>query len=164
MAVGKFIAVVAGIGAVGAGVAGVAGQDHTTRNDEGEITEGGEIGAFRIRIGDCIVGTLDGEFESADAVPCTSPHESEVYAAFMMSYPADAAYPGEAAVVDAASDGCFDRFEPFVGQPYESSIFDFGAMYPSEGSWDGLDDREVLCLISNYDGTLKTGTAHNAGR
>ena len=43
------------------------------------------------------------------------------------------------------------------------SIFECsGAISPSEGSWDELDDREVLCLISNYDGTMKTGTAKNA--
>ena len=49
-----------------------------------------------------------------------------------------------------------------MGLEYEESSFEFGAVYPTKDSWDELDDREVLCVISNYDGSMKTGTAQNA--
>jgi hypothetical protein len=163
MALGKIVgAGVAGLGLVGVGYAGLAGQDETTRNDAGEVVEGGELGAFRIRVGDCFVDTLEGSFEAVDAVPCSQPHKSEVYAAFMLPGDGDAAFPGEASVQAGAEQGCYDRFTRFVGVAFESSIYGFGTITPTEVSWDDLDDREVLCMISLYDGSLKTGSAENA--
>lgn len=75
----------------------------------------------------------------------------------------DGVYPGEASVTEAAGNGCYNAFEPFVGHEYETSIYDLSYLYPSSESWDQLDDREVLCLMDNYDGTKKTGSAANTG-
>jgi hypothetical protein len=150
--------VAAGLGLVGIGYAGLGGQDNTTRNDTGEIVEGGELGAFRIRLGDCFRDTIGSEIESVDAVPCSGPHMYEVYGAFNL--PGDE-YPGVAAVNERADQGCYDRFGTFVGIEYEFSKYDFGSITPTPESWAELDDREILCLISNYDGTSKTGSARN---
>jgi hypothetical protein len=100
--------------------------------------------------------------EAVDAVPCTQPHLFEVYAAFNLAYDTDDPYPGQPVVDELTDDGCYDRFIEFVGLEYEESSFEFGAVYPTKDSWDELDDREVLCVISNYDGSMKTGTAQNA--
>jgi len=162
MGLGRAIggAAVAGLGLVGVGYAGLGGQDNTTRDDAGEIVDGGEIGAFRIQVGDCLGGLDEGIFESAEGLPCTEPHQYEVYFAFNLE---DGPFPGDSAVAAEADDRCYDAFTPFVGSAYEESIYGFTSLMPTEGSWEELDDREVLCIVGNYDETLKTGSARNTG-
>jgi Septum formation len=146
----------AGLGLVGAGYLGTAGQDETVRDEAGQVVEGGELGAFRIRLGDCIdVGDAT-DIESVQGIPCDQPHEAEVYHAFNLP---GSEWPGDAAVDEVAADGCYASFEPFVGEPYETSRYDFRTITPSEASWDEFDDREVLCLVTNYDRTPKQGSA-----
>ena len=135
MAIGRVVAgVAAGLGLVGAGYAGLAGEDNTTRDNSGQVVEGGELGAFRIRVGDCFVDPLAGStFEAVDAVPCTQPHMFEVYAAFNLAYGTDDPFPGQSVVDDLTSDGCYTRFTPFVGLQYEESIFEIGSVVSDQG-------------------------------
>src|SRR5262245_50679574 len=107
---GAIAAGAAGLGLVGAGVVqGIAGEDHTTRDEAGEVVEAGEVGAFRIQLGDCIESIAPtGEFESVTAVPCSEPHTAEVYAAFNLLADVDAAFPGAAAVSTEADEGCYN--------------------------------------------------------
>lgn len=142
---------------VGAGYLGSA-DDNTTRDDSGNIVASGEVGAFSIKLGDCLNGATTGLIESMEGVPCSTPHDVEAYHVFNMP---DGVYPGDAAVSDIAGDACFEAFEPFVGHPYETSIYDISSLSPSLESWNQLGDREVLCLMDNYDGTKKTGSARN---
>ena len=163
MGLGKIVGTtVAGLGLVGVGFAGIAGQDDTTRDEAGAIVEGGDLGAFRIRVGDCMGGGLGDLVESVDGVPCDQLHEFEVYHAFNVPEGADG-YPGDAAIEDAAFTGCYDAFAPFVGETYEQSLYGINTLAPTEESWDELDDREVLCLIGFYDGSKKTGSARGTG-
>lgn len=151
---------IAGLGLVGAGYLGTAGQDETVRDASGQVIEGGELGAFRIRLGDCIdLGTAT-EFESVRGIPCDQPHGGEVYHAFMLS---GQEWPGDASIEVQAGDGCYAQFEAFIGAPYESSIYDFSVITPTQATWDEFDDREVLCVVEHYDGTPKQGTARGAG-
>ncbi|MDH4279326.1 MAG: septum formation family protein [Acidimicrobiia bacterium] len=162
MGIGRAAAgVVAGLGLVGMGYAGLAGQDETTRSDDGAIMEEGELGAFRIRLGDCIEGAFDGEVESVQGVPCDGPHMLEAYHAFNLP---EGSYPGDLTVGELADDGCYAAFEPWVGMSYEESVYGFSSLTPTEGSWNGVDDREVLCFVGNYDDTPKTGTAYQTRR
>ena len=163
MGIGRLVGgAVAGLGLVGLGYTGLGGQDATTRDDDGAIVESGEIGAFRIKLGDCLNGQTTGLIESMEGVPCSSPHDVEVYYAFNLP-DGDGSYPGDTATGEAAGDGCYNAFAGFVGHPYETSIYGFTTLSPSAESWDQLDDREVLCLIGNYDETKKTGSARNTG-
>lgn len=165
MGIGRMLAggAVAGLGLVGAGYAGLAGEDNTTRADDGAIIGEGEIGAFRIRLGDCLEATPAGEVETATGVPCSQPHADEVYHAFIVAE-SDGQWPGQAAIDQQADDGCLAAFEPFVGTAYEDSVYGIGYFTPTEGSWTELDDREILCLINNYDGSVKTGSARNTAQ
>jgi hypothetical protein len=134
--------------------------DDTTRDDTGSIVEGGDIGAFSIQIGDCIGADVGVEVESVQGVPCDSPHQYEVYHRFEIASE-DSVYPGQSVIDTEAEQGCLAAFEGFVGLSYEASIYDFATLTPTVESWDELDDREVLCMIGNLDGTPKTGTAQN---
>ena len=78
-------------------------------------------------------------------VPCSEPHDSEIYAAFELT---QSAYPGEETTQGKADALCLPAFEEFVGEPYLESRFDFAYYYPTEESW-ASGDREVLCVI--YD-------------
>ena len=159
MGLGKIVGgTVAGLGLVGLGFAGIAGQDNTTRDETGAIVEGGELGAFRIRIGDCIGGEMGDLVESVEGVPCDQLHEFEVYHAFNIPE-GDNGYPGDASIEEQAYIGCYDAFAPFVGATYEESLYGFNTLTPTKEGWEELDDREVLCLIGFYDGSLKIGTA-----
>lgn len=152
---------VAGLGLVGASYLGLAGEDNTTRDETGAVVEGGEVGAFRIQLGDCLLDSPDGDFESIEAVPCDESHQSEVYAAFNVPFSEIAAFPGRDSIRAAADDGCLAEFEAFVGRSYELSVYGISSITPTEGSWDEFDDREVLCLVSNFDGTPKVGSARD---
>ncbi|MFW2336512.1 septum formation family protein [Ilumatobacter sp.] len=153
----------AGLGLVGAGYAGLAGQDNSTRDESGAVVEEGEVGAFRIRLGDCLSELIEGDFESVQAVPCAEPHASEVYAAFNMAGADGVAFPGSAAVEQAYAEGCLERFEPFVGRDFATSQYDVTAVTPTEGSWTEFDDREILCLVVNVDGSPLVGSAEGTG-
>jgi hypothetical protein len=163
---GAIAAGAAGLGLVGAGVVkGIAGEDHSTRDEAGMIVEAGEVGAFRMRLGDCIAAIPpDGAFDSVEAVPCTSPHAAEVYAAFTLLGDEDAAWPGAVSVNTDADEGCYSRFTQFVGLAYEQSTYGFFSITPTQPSWEELDDREILCMIAPMDGSLSTGSAEGTAK
>jgi len=153
-------AVVAGLAIGGLLLASCGGSDETTRNEEGAIVEGGEISAFSINVGDCLVGASTGEVSGFDGVPCSEPHDNEVIHTFDL---ADGDFPGEAAMETQATDRCLAEFETYVGIDYESSIYGLTWLVPTDGSW-GQGDREVACLVNNFDGTQKVGTAKGAAQ
>jgi hypothetical protein len=130
---------------VGAAVAAVIGiSSAAQRNAAGDITTAGAVDAFEVRVGDCFD---DEAFESTEiseipAVPCSQPHDNEVYAAFDLS----GEWPGDERVEELAHQGCLDRFAGAVGKGYEDSVIEFTTIFPSEGSWQQRDDREVLCV------------------
>lgn len=159
MGIGRTVSsAVVGLGLLAAGFIGI--DDDTTRDENGEIVASGDAGTFSIKLGDCLNGAPIDVVESLQGVPCSTPHDVEAYHVFNLP---DGDYPGAAAVSEAAGNACSDAFEPFVGHPSETSIYDISSLAPSHESWNELDDREVLCLIEHYDDTQKTGSARNSG-
>ena len=155
---------VAGLGLVGAGVAGlgVAGEDGSTRDAAGQVVQSGEVGAFRIRLGDCFASLSLGTVESATAVPCDQAHVYEVVGAFNVAYGLDEAFPGNS-VLAGEAQRCVDHFEFYVGIPYEASAFVVSSfLHPTQESWEQLDDREILCFGSNASETMINGSLRNA--
>ncbi len=146
------VAVFAGVGAFG---------DETTRNNTGEIVEGGGLGAFRIQNGDC-VNIPDGDLvQSVEGVPCSSAHDAEVYYVFDLT---GGAYPGADWVSESAVNGCLTAFHPFVGVAYEYSELDIYWLEPTEESWTEIDDREIACMVVAVDGSKLTGSMRGSGR
>ena len=112
-----------------------------------------EDNVFSLEVGDCFddeaaPGTEAVEISSVPIVECDQPHDNEVFAVFDLP---DGDFPGQAAVETSALDGCIERFEPYVGQPYETSLLEVYPIYPSSGSWD-QGDQEVVCAL--YDSSL----------
>ena len=147
--------VVGGLGLGVAAWAGIAGVDSTTRDDAGQITVQGELGAFVTKLGDCInddaantktVSTVTG-------LPCDQPHnwqviyKGEIYLAeFVRSEVKSKTQAICSAEADKlitsylnVSDKEFDQYEN-AGISYFS---------PSPESWEN-GDRTIDCLIGSY--------------
>lgn len=153
-------------GVAGVGIAAFAGtsaiDDNTTRNEAGEIIESGGLGAFQMRIGDCFNDPTDLEAElvaSVEGVPCTGPHDNEVFTEFDVSYPS---FPGDQALYDDAWVDCVNDFEAYVGVPYSDSVLDVAAFTPSSESW-AQDDREVTCFVYHWQGQKLTVSTRASG-
>lgn len=139
-----------------------ATSDSTERDASGEVVDGGEVGVFRLQQGDCIAEATEQDvLDSLPVVPCGEPHQLEIYHVFDL---ADGDWPGEQAVSDRAVEGCLAAFAGFVGVPFDQSAYDATPLMPSEQSWEQIDDREVLCALFEFDGTLKTGSARGTAR
>lgn len=121
----------------------------------------GTISVFELEVGDCI-GTPSGP--TVTGVPCSQPHDFEVYALFDVPGGASAPYPGDASITDTADTGCQgDRFTDYVGEPYSTSEIYATSLSPSEATWTQQGDREVVCLARAQSGQL-TGSVHDANR
>lgn len=139
----------------------ITGAGEPERNDAGEITEEGDASAFSITVGDCLnVSELGTEVETVPTVPCDQPHEAEVYAATDLP---DGDFPGDDAVLTAADEFCLPEFEAFVGMAYDDSELYYMPFTPTQGSWDGMNDREILCLVEDPSGEA-TGSLQGAAR
>ena len=131
------------------------------RNESGEITAAGSVDAFEIRIGDCFD---DEAFESTEiseigGIPCSEPHDNEVYASFDVT----GEWPGDERIEELADEGCLERFAAAIGKSYEESVIAFATIYPTQGSWEQRNDREVLCVGYHMDGEKLTGTIRGSG-
>jgi hypothetical protein len=127
------------------------------RDSTGAIVGAGSVNAFQMRVGDCFDdGSTfgDDEVDSVPGVPCSEPHDNEVYAVFDVTAQS---FPGDA-MADMAHDGCVERFEAFVGKDYESSSLDIATLYPSRDSWNGQNDREVICAVYDIELAKLTGS------
>jgi len=132
------------------------------RDAAGSIVSGGSVDAFKIRVGDCFDDTSSlssdegGEVSSLPGVPCSEPHDNEVYAVFNLGL---ASFPQEDVMSEMAFDSCLERFESFVGLDYDSSSMDILTLYPTEDSWNIQDDREVVCALYDMNANKLTGSA-----
>lgn len=127
------------------------------RDDAGAVVAEGNESAFELAVGDCLRSIDEGrEVTSLPLVPCAEPHDGEVYDSFPLP---DGDYPGEEAVLTAAETGCIDRFQTFVGVPFDDSVLEVFYYTPTRRSWTLAGDREVVCVIQS-DAT--TGSARGS--
>ncbi len=123
-------------------------------SDDSDSDDSGSDDVFSLVVGDCFndaaVG-LEGDdpVNSVNIVDCDVAHEREVYAGVDLEGDDDD-YPGETTVSDDGDAYCLDAWEGFVGIPYDDSELYFVTFYPTADSWSE-GDREVLCMISEYD-------------
>jgi hypothetical protein len=132
-------------------------QMQADRDESGAIVAEGSVDAFQMRVGDCFDdGSTfdDDEVNSVPGVPCSQPHDNEVYALFDVNH---ASFPGDD-MAAIAHEGCLERFEGFVGKDYDSSSLDIATLYPSRESWQQQNDREVVCVVYDMDASKLTGS------
>lgn len=137
-----------------AGACSAATSDASTRDEDGVVIEGGDVGVLALNVGDCFddpPGVFETdevtEIETVVAIPCDEPHDNQAYAKFDLP---DGDWPGDTAATNAAFDGCLSRFESMLGEPYETSPLDILPLSPTRDGWS-LGDHEVLCAAYNVD-------------
>ena len=152
--------ILTGIGAAIMAAIGITSM--AERNEAGEITTAGTVDAFEVQVGDCLDAETftSSEISEVPGVPCTEPHDYQVYAAFDIS---EVKWPGDERVDELATAGCYDRFAGAIGRSYDESAIDFTTIYPTEGSWKQRDDREVLCVAYHMEGELLTASVIGSG-
>ncbi len=147
---------------IGLGVVAYNVSTQADRDETGAIVAEGNLGAFTIRLGDCFNNTdslasdQSGEVSSLPGVPCSDPHDYEVYAVIDVN---EATFPGDEAMSEMAFESCLSRFENFVGRDYETSALDITSLYPTKESWDVHNDREVVCALMDVEANKLTGSA-----
>jgi len=132
---------------------GESATDETTRDGSGAVASAGTLGVEKLRVGDCLnVGDLatkdQAEVEAFTGVPCSDPHQAEVYLVDKTLY-ADQpeAYPGEAKIGELADDGCFKAFEGYTGKPFtETSTIEWVSITPTPDTWIE-NDRTLVCAL-----------------
>jgi len=155
----------AGYVAIALGVVGVNWFMDAKRDETGALVSEGNIDAFQIRVGDCFndASTAPTGEESTvtgvHGVPCSQPHDNEVYAVFDLEL---TAFPEDDGMAQIAFESCYDQFQSFVGRDYESSALDILTLYPSQESWRRQNDREVVCAV--YDVSLSKLEGSAKGR
>lgn len=163
MASAKSLAV---YGAIGAAVVGYNALNSADRDNSGAIVDGGSVDAFEIRVGDCFndsasyVPGVEEEVTSVPAVPCSDSHDNEVYAVFDIGI---SSYPDDEEMFELAFNSCLDKFEPFVGRDYQTSVLDIYALYPTRESFSRLSDREVVCAVFDMNANKLQGSVRGLG-
>ncbi|MDR0591844.1 MAG: hypothetical protein LBG60_01015 [Bifidobacteriaceae bacterium] len=135
------------LGAAGCGLIGTTKE--APRGEQGEVVESAKADVFTMKVGDCTGDLDEGEISESLLIPCGDAHYWEAYASTQMTgddYPADAA--------DQADAYCLSEFEPFIGLSYEESVYEVTYLYPTQETWDLVDDREILCLAGGDTGDL----------
>lgn len=100
------------------------------------------------------------EVSEVDAVPCAEPHDNEVFARVDLPQGPDAPYPSLEALGTSIMESCTPHFARYVGIPYEESMLEITALFPTEARW-GSGDRETICVL--YDGSLRRLEGSMAG-
>ncbi|HSI99282.1 MAG TPA: septum formation family protein [Patescibacteria group bacterium] len=130
------------------------------RGDDGSLTSAGRVPVNDLRAGDCFNTGDETEISDVDGVPCTEPHEYEVFA--VDTHQADA-LPSDSELEGIFASICLADFEDYVGAPYETSSIYASMISPSEGSWsDG--DRTFTCVLYDPDDAELTESLRGAAR
>ncbi|WP_141847309.1 DUF4190 domain-containing protein [Humibacillus xanthopallidus] len=122
------------------------------RSSSGQVSGQSQVFIDKLKAGDCFSGGKKDQIDLVTAIPCTSPHESQVVAIIQLP---DGPYPGEDAVTSEAEQGCTDKADPLITDRAYDEL-DPSYVYPDADTWRG--DRSVLCLVEAPSGTT-TGSA-----
>lgn len=117
-------------------------------NDTGEITDEGDISAFELKVGDCLTDLADGEITDVPAVPCSEPHDAEVFALYDLE---GDEWPGEDAISADAGAECEAQLKSYSQEAYADDNVGLFYLYPSTRSW-AQGDREIACVAEFLDG------------
>jgi hypothetical protein len=123
----------------------------------------GEQRAASLKVGDCFDDTeemfSDEEIFRVPSVPCSQPHDNEVFHV--------ARYSGSTYslpdIEEFADLACYGAFSPYVGRSYETSVIDFTWFIPTPSSW-ARGDREVTCIAYHMDLEKLQSSVRGSGR
>ncbi|MGO4487374.1 hypothetical protein [Microbacterium sp. 2RAF4] len=137
-----------------------SGSGDANRDEEtGQVTESSNVGVFSVKLGDCMLDTGTGMLTDANVLPCTDPHDQEVYYEITMP---DGEFSDSD--IDAATQECVgDAYTSFVGVAYDDSALNVTTLVPTKDSWEQNNDRVIQCIIFDPAGQT-TGSLAGAAR
>lgn len=139
----------------------LGGSQDAPRDDQsGAVTQSSNIDIFSLKVGDCkMADGSNSQVSDTDVVPCTDPHDEEVFYEFKMP---DGTFDSTA--VDTAAEQCYGQpFTDFVGVASDASTLEVYYLAPTQQTWDKLNDRLVQCIITDPAGKT-TGSLKGAAR
>jgi hypothetical protein len=151
--------------AVFAGIGVFSSFNDASRDDSGEIVGSGDLDVWTLQVGDCFddPADLDDVVFDVAALPCSEPHDNEVFSLVPIAGTFGETYPGDAALQEYSYEACIgEPFDSYVGTDYLDSSLEVFTFTPSDESWDE-GDREVVCVLFRLDFEKLTGTAGNSG-
>lgn len=128
------------------------------RDADGRVVRAGVVETGAIRSGDCFNSGAQ-PVQMVTVVPCGEPHDYELFFSYDMT---GGPYPGEDAIKQDWMQACMDPFQGFVGRSFDDSSLDVSAIYPTEVTWTGQQDRQVLCSVTSADGHRRQGSARGS--
>ncbi|MEJ3654210.1 septum formation family protein [Actinomycetes bacterium KLBMP 9759] len=113
-----------------------------------------------LAVGQCTTDANEDEVKAVTVVPCSGPHNDEVFALAQYS---GASWPGVDAMNAAAERLCTGPgFEAYVGVAAARTKLEINWWRPSESTWaDG--DREIICRVQQRSGEPFSGSVRGAG-
>ena len=123
---------------------------------------GSSLDVFGIALGACLNDVsipLGSDVAEVPQVPCTEPHDSELYAILGLE---GSVFPGEERIISEGQERCASAFGDFVGIPFANSTLEFRFYYPSASSWS-QGDRSIYCVAFD-PGLQTTGSLLDAQR
>lgn len=151
--------------AIGLGYTFFNSLDDAGRDDTGEIVTAGDLDVMDVRPGDCFddPDTSQDEVYRLQAVPCSQPHDNEVFAVESVAGSFGPEFPGDQALETRSYEVCGGAvFDAYVGETYLDSSLDVFTLTPTEDSWSE-GDREVVCVLYSLDLSKLTRSARNSG-
>jgi Septum formation len=119
------------------------------RDDEGRVTESGQIEPAKLQTGDCFNEPnlsdpgQSNMSEVVEILPCDQAHDAEVFHTFEL----DIAYFPTDDQLDRESRTCRAQFRDYVGGTYSGPQLVYTYFAPSERDWDYLGDRTMHCIV-----------------
>ena len=137
-----------------------SGSGDANRDEEsGQVTESANVNVFSVKLGDCMLDSGTGSLTNADILPCSEPHDQEVYYEITMP---DGEFSD--ADIDAATQECIgDAYTSFVGVAYDDSELAVTTLVPTKDSWEQNNDRVIQCIIVD-PAAQTTGSLAGAAR
>ena len=135
--------------------------DTTERDDDGEVTEAGEVDVNKLRVGDCVVFDDDildkltaataeqSKLASVRAVPCAEQHHGEVIHRDARYFAGESELPDEATAFRVATPACLAQLEVYTAQPVDTGQLDVNTITPVEEGWPV--DRSLVCIGVTWD-------------
>jgi hypothetical protein len=123
-----------------------------TRDTGGTVTQGGDITATALQVGDCVNNLQNStDVRSLPGVPCAQPHQGEVFAVFDLT--GGSTYPGRPAVREQVQNECNSRLETYSPSAQGDTSIGLFSLYPQQESWV-QGDRGVVCIATAETGTV----------
>jgi|GEM_PF-3052255 len=130
------LAVVAVI-VVGGGISYLVNNAHKSHRDSsGSISKGGKLDAVSLRVGDCFEKPTDAAagFDSVKAIPCTQPHDAQVFYSF--TYPgATSTAPSDNDLSTTAEPLCDSAAKTKVDESKLPQDAQSGMLYADSDTW-----------------------------